>query len=257
MILSYRIGRGLLYRLNPTTKLVVGLCAIVTAFLIPHVLGTVVFAGAVWLLVALGGGGSRISRTALLIVAPVSISLLVIHSLFYPDRQTVLLMIGPVAIWAEGLAFAVAMISRIAVLVLVVLAVVMTIPSKVLAATMVDRGLSPKFAYVFLATLQMIPDVHRRLQATLEAQQSRGLDVRANLRRRIRSLLAILGPLFQGTLVAAETRSLALEARAFGRKGPRTSMVESPADPKVERVVRYAAVAGVLALIVGTLLGPR
>jgi energy-coupling factor transport system permease protein len=113
---------------------------------------------------------------------------------------------------------------------------------KTMMVAFIDKGLSPKLAYVFMASLQFIPDMQRRARAIIEAQQARGLDLEANLWRRFQALLAMMIPLLTGALISAETRSLALEARGFSRGGRRNHLIEVP-DRTTDRVIRWSMAA--------------
>jgi len=87
--------------------------------------------------------------------------------------------------------------------------------------------------------------MQRRAQAIIEAQQARGLDLKANLWRRFQALLAMMIPLLTGALISAETRSLALEARGFSRVGVRSHLIEVP-DGAADRVIRWSMAAIVI-----------
>jgi energy-coupling factor transport system permease protein len=102
-------------------------------------------------------------------------------------------------------------------------------------------------AYVFMASLQFVPEMQRRARAIIEAQQARGLDLKANLWRRFQALLAMMIPLLAGALISVETRSLALEARGFSRGGLRNHLIEVP-DRTTDRVIRWS-VAAIVVLV--------
>jgi energy-coupling factor transport system permease protein len=104
-----------------------------------------------------------------------------------------------------------------------------------------------------VAALQIIPAFQARAQAILDAQRSRGLETEGRLVRRVRALLPLVAPLILGSLMDLEERAIALEARAFTRRGPKTSLLEVP-DPVSERVVRWALLALSVLLIVARLV---
>jgi energy-coupling factor transport system permease protein len=246
-LLAYQPGDSLLHRLNPVTKLVVSGCLVVGGFLVTEPAVVVLAIVAVLGLAATARVLRPLARTGGTLLAPFTVALFVVHGLFYPDRETPLFAVGPVTVWEEGIAFAALVLGRVALLVLAFLTTILTTAPKRMMVALIDKGLSPKLAYVFLASLQFIPDMQRRAQAVLEAQQARGLDIKANLWRRLAAFVALMGPLIGGALIATETRAMALEARAFSRPGPRTYLVEV-GDPTAERAVRWLAVGAVVAL---------
>lgn len=252
-LLTYQPGDSLLHRLNPATKLVLAVCVVVAAFVLPTVHGPVVLLAVLAALAVSAGIARALAKAGGLLLAPFAVALFVVHGLFYPGRLTPLVTVGPVTIWVEGIAFAALVLARVATLVLAFLSVVLTTAPKRLMVALIDKGLPPKLAYVFLAALEFVPDMQQRARAVLDAQQARGLDIKANVWRRLVAFVALMGPLIGGALIAAETRALALEARAFSRSGPRTYLVEV-ADPPPERAVRWIAVAAVAVLAVWRLL---
>jgi energy-coupling factor transport system permease protein len=113
---------------------------------------------------------------------------------------------------------------------------------------MVMKGLSPRFAYVFMAALQFIPEMRQQANKIVEAQQARGLDTRGSIVRRFRGLVDLLAPLLISMLISTETRSLALESRGFTRRNPRTFLFEIP-DRPIDRALRWAGGLLVIAVV--------
>src|SRR5215213_710711 len=153
-----------------------------------------------------------------------------------------LVEVGPVTFWAEGVSYGLLVFFRVLVVVCAVLIMVFSTYPKAMMVAFIDKGLSLKLAYVFMASLQFVPEMQRRARAIIEAQQARGLDLKANLWRRFQALLAMMIPLLAGALISVETRSLALEARGFSRGGLRNHLIEVP-DRTTDRVIRWSVVA--------------
>jgi energy-coupling factor transport system permease protein len=239
--LDYQPGDSFIHRLNPVTKLVLSGSAAVTAFVLPDFRGPALLAVLALASAASAGMLGRVGRISFGICLPLSIALFLIHGLFNPENETPLFEVGPLTFWREGVEYAALILFRILTLVCAMLLTVLSTNPKMMMISLMEKGLSPKLAYVFMASLQFIPDMQRRARAILEAQQARGLDVRANLLKRFQALIVIMVPLLTGALISAETRSLALEARGFSRKGPRTHLFDVP-DTGAERAVRWAAV---------------
>ena len=66
--------------------------------------------------------------------------------------------------------------------------------------------------------------------------------------------MPLAGPVVIGALHRVEARSLALEARAFGRPGER-NLLWAPTDTATERAVRWLLLVGLLALIGAAAIG--
>lgn len=247
-LFDYRSGESLTHRLNPLTKLVVGAALVVAVFLLPSFWGPALIALALVGIAASAGVFRPLAAITVGIATPLALALLIIHGLFYPGNETPLFSVGPVTVWKEGVLYALLVSFRLLVLAIAVLLIVFTTHPKKMMIVLTDRGLSPKLAYVFLAALQFVPEMQERAQAILEAQQARGLDIKASLWRRFRALIAMMVPLLTGALISAETRSQALEARGFSREGQRTHLLEV-ADTGTDRAVRWAAIGVVAAMV--------
>lgn len=254
-VIDYQPGDTLLHRLNPVTKLVVSLAVILIAFLMPGFRGPLVLALLLALVVVAAGVYRPIAKVLVVIAVPLTVALVLIQGLFFPDNETPWFVLEPFPVvdrlvfYEEGLSFAMVILFRILVLMLALLGVVVSTHPKRLTIALMEKRMSNKLAYVFLAALQFIPQMRQRANAIVDAQQARGLDTQANLLRRARSLLALLAPLLISMLIATETRALALESRGFARKGERTYLFDVP-DTLLDRVLRWSAVACVLAVAV-------
>ncbi|WP_101297103.1 energy-coupling factor transporter transmembrane component T [Halegenticoccus soli] len=244
---AYHPDDSVVHRLHPVTKVVLLVCCILGAYLapVPVLLALLAaLAGAA----SLAGVGRAVGRAAVPILVPLGVGLLVIHGLFTKGAGVALLAVGPVTLWREGVLYAVSFFGVLTAFVLAGLLFVTTTHPKKLMVSLTEKGVPRKLGYVFVASLQLVPDLQRRAGRILDAQRSRGLDTSGSPRNRILALVALLTPLLIGALISTRTRSLALEARGFSIEGPRSSLyslVESPLD----HALRVAAVLGVVALV--------
>lgn len=244
---AYQPGESLLHRLHPLTKVVLVACCILAAYLAPTpvlvaLLG-VLAAGAI-----AGGVVRTVARAAVPILAPLAVGLLVIHGLFTGAGGVPLLRVGPITVWRGGVWYALSFLGVLSVFVLAGLVFVTTTHPKKLMVGLTERGVPRKLGYVFVASLQLVPDLQRRARRIIDAQRSRGLDTGGSLRNRVRALVALLSPLLIGALISVQTRSLALEARGFSVEGPRTSLYVLEESP-VDHALRAAGAGGVLVLL--------
>jgi energy-coupling factor transport system permease protein len=223
-------------RLNPVTQLAVVVTALVLAFCMP-----VPWWPPLWFLalipaVVVAGVARRFLRLLLVLAGPVVVLVFLLQGMFYPDGDTVLLQFGPVSVKAEGLEFAALTSGRLLVLIGASLLLILTMRPGTLISALTERGLSAKTSYVVSATLQIVPTFRVRAQSVLRSQQARGLDT-TGLRRRIKAVLPLVGPLLLGALAELDERAVAMEVRAFGTPGRRTALVAVP-DRPAERAVR-------------------
>jgi energy-coupling factor transport system permease protein len=249
MIALYQPRSSLLHRLNPVTKLVISFGMIVAALAIPFDWAPLVLYVLVLVPLSLLGGVARaFLSTSLRLLLPFAISLFVIQSLFFPEGSTILARLGPLSIKAEGVRFAFGSTVRILLITGSLLLTLLTTHPGMLMTALTQKGVPPALAYVIVTTLQIVPQMRQRASTIVDAQRARGLETEGSLPRRARALLPLLAPLVLGSLVDVEERSLALEARAFGARTPKTSLF-ALADPPGERVLRWCILLLMVAVI--------
>ena len=207
--------------------------------------------GAVLLPAVLAGILWRLLRTALLLSLPIAISVLVVNLLFYPAGQQVLFELGPIRATAEGLGFALETLARIGAISGAITLFYLTTPPGELVLDLERRGVSPRVAFVALASVQTVPAMVERAATITAAQRARGLDTEGSVWRRVRGVLPLAGPVLLGSIGEVEERSMALESRGFTRAGRRT-LLWWPPDSSRQQLARW-----LLALSVPLLIAAR
>ena len=203
---------------------------------------------AVLLPAVVGGVALRLLRTSLLLSLPIAISALLVNLFFYPEGVTVLIRIGPITATAEGLGFALELLARIGAISGAITLFYLTTPPGELVLDLERRGVSPRIAFVALASVQTVPAMVERAMTITAAQRARGLDTEGSVWRRVRGVLPLAGPVLLGSIGEVEERSMALEARGFTRRGRRT-LLWWPSDSERERLARWLLVLAVPLLI--------
>lgn len=210
--------------------------------------------GAVLIPAAAAGVLPALLRFAVLLSLPIAVSALLVNLFFLPGAQTVLFRLGPITATAEGLAFAIEILARIAAISGAITLYYLTTKPSELMLDLERRGVPPRLAFVAHASIQTVPAMAERAAAIVAAQRARGLDTEGSLRKRLRGIVPIVGPVMLGSIAEVEERSMALEARAFTRPG-RRSLLWAPPDATWQRIVRWLLVLGFAALVVGRALG--
>jgi energy-coupling factor transport system permease protein len=224
----------------------------------------VVLGGVVWPLVivvvavivpaVIAGVLPTLLRFSLLFSLPIALSALLINLFFFPGGQTVLLQIGPITATAEGLAFAIEILARIAAISGAVTLFYLTTKPSEIVLDLERRGVPPQLAFVANASVQTVPAMAERASAIVAAQRARGLDTEGSLIKRFRGIVPIVGPVMLGSINEVEERSMTLEARAFTRPG-RRSLLWSPPDAGWQRLVRWLLFIGIVGLILARFAG--
>jgi len=231
-----------LHDLNPLTKLVlVGFCLICGLSLPGWLSGYVLLAGVLIPLSVWGRVGRAFVSRTVKVVLPFAISVVLIQGLLWKDG-TPIAAIGPISFKLEGVRFAVAAVGRmLSVFGSFLLLSLSTRPDRLMIA-LAQRGLSASVSYIVLTTLQIVPRFQAKARQILDAQRARGLETEGNILTRLRTLPALLGPLILSSLIEIEDRAIALEARAFKRPGPKTSL-QVLHDSGLQRTMRRLVLA--------------
>ena len=225
------------------------------AVLVGGLLGPALLAAfAVLLPALLAGILGRLLRTALLLTLPIAVSVLLVNLLFYPAGREILFQVGPIRATAEGLGFALETLARIGAISGAITLFYLITPPSELVLDLERRGVSPRVAFVALASVQTVPALVERAATITAAQRARGLDTEGSLWRRLRGVLPLAGPVLLGSITEVEERTMALEARGFTRPGRRT-LLWWPLDSERQRLARWLLVLAIPALVVARMLG--
>lgn len=91
-----------------------------------------------------------------------------------------------------------------------------------LMVSLQKTGMPNGAAYVFLASLQMIPQMNQRSKVIMQAQRARGIETEGNMWIRVKAFLPTLSPLIISSITDIGDKAATLEARAFSSKAPNT-----------------------------------
>lgn len=225
----------------------------VGAFALGGYLGPIVLIVVTLGLAQVAGVLERLVRASVLLSLPIVISVILV-SVFTRAGSTVLFTIGPFDATLEGVDFAAQTLVRLFAISLSIGLFVLTTDPRALVLDLERRGVSPRFAFVAVATIEAVPTLVERAATIGESQRARGLDTEGSVRARLRGLLPIVGPVIITSLTDVEERSLALESRAFSRPGRRHLLWAMP-DPAPERLLRWALLGALVVLIGARLAG--
>ena len=241
------------HRLNPLTKAAIAAVGSIGAFAAGGYVGPIAFDLVMVILALRAGVLGQLVRVSLLLTAPIAISVVLV-SVFTRAGTTVLFAIGPFDATAEGVDFAAQTLVRLLAISLSIGLFVLTTHPRAFVFDLERRGVSPRVAFVAVATIEAVPALVERAGVIGESQRARGLDTEGNIRARLRGLLPLIGPVIIGALTDVEERSLALESRAFSRPGRRHLLWTMP-DSHWERVLRWGLMALLAAITVARLTG--
>ncbi|MBL4951510.1 energy-coupling factor transporter transmembrane component T [Neobacillus sp. OS1-32] len=216
--------------IDPITKLYYILFAIIIPIILPSFTISAICLGTSIILLIF----AKVMRKTLPVysfVFFVLITVVIIQGLFKPGNETVLLQLGPVAMYKEGLQFALTIVFRVTNIVSAFMILVLTTKPSDLVEALVRKGMSPRIGYVIVSVFQIIPEMMTTMSTIMDAQRSRGMETEGKLLVRIKAFIPLLGPVVLGSLINTKERAMALEVRGFNSRNPKTYLNEEKTYP--------------------------
>lgn len=242
-----------LHGLHPLTKLVLAAFTLAAGLAIPGMFtGYTIFLLVLIPLSMWGQITREFTTWVWRLVLPFAISVFLVQGLFWTGGTPVL-EFGPLSFKEEGLLFAVKSTGRILAVVGSMLLLSLDTRPDALMISLNQQGVPASLSYIVLTTIQVVPRFQAKAGTILDAQRSRGLETEGSYLNRARALVPLIGPLVIGSLVEVEERAIALEARAFKRKGPKTSYLVLR-DSVAQRIVRKALILALPLMVLGRLV---
>ena len=188
-----------LHGLDPRTKLTLGLAAIVAVF-IAHSSKTLIAEGLILLFLILLMGLRREW----------------IHS-FRPVLPLVGL-IFVISLISFGAWIALLLSLRLYILLTVSFVFFRSISPEDIGRGLGEMGIPYGVVFIFMTAIRYVPLIGLKIRNIIDAQQSRGIDLRPKIRNTL-NFMALLMPLLVQAFLLSDELAMAMEARGFGRKG--------------------------------------
>ena len=230
---QYCEGNSLIHRLDPRMKIVLSILYIVAIFLAKGVTSFALLILSAVLLVGLTGLSPAMILRGMRPLLFIIVFTAVIN-IFWMTGDVLLVQLGPVKIYLEGIINAILIVVRI-VLLIVATSVFLTYTTTPLALTDgLEQLLSPlkklhvpvhEFSMMMTIALRFIPTLIDETQKIMNAQKARGADFSTgSLLQRAKALIPILIPLFISAFRRADELATAMECRCYTGGEGRTRM---------------------------------
>ncbi len=230
---QYCEGNSLIHRLDPRAKIILAILYIAVIFLAKSVTAFALLIVSALVLVGL----TKLSPVMILRGMRPLLFIIVftaVINIFWMTGDVLLLSLGPIKIYLEGIINAVLIILRI-VLLIVATSVFLTYTTTPLALTDgLEQLLAPlkklhvpvhEFSMMMTIALRFIPTLIDETQKIMNAQKARGADFSTgSLIQRAKALIPILIPLFISAFRRADELATAMECRCYTGGEGRTRM---------------------------------
>lgn len=239
-------------RVNPLTKAVVGVCAIVAGLFSGYwyLLGLFVVG---LILVTLNRRLSSFLKLFAIAMVPAAVLIFVLDVIAMASGR-VYWHWAILSITEGGLDAAIRFTTRFLMIGVGVMIIMHISDMRHFARDLEQRGLSTKATYVIQSIGLILPQLVARGSVIMDAQRARGIETDSNMIVRMKALLPSAAPLILSTLTGMAERAVSLEARGMTMTGPRTSLLEVP-DTVVDKIILWLAIAALVAFLVWRFAG--
>ncbi len=240
--------------LNPMTK-------ILAVFSLG--LGTLIFPnswlglGVIVLLFFVAGSAKMLKEFAKIMFGfgiPITVMLMFIQGCYSPKNVTFIADLGFAKVGLEGVLYAAKIISTLLVFLGSFYIMNKTTYTGKLVAALTATGLPPKAGYLVLASLNVVPQMQRRMSVIQEAQSARGVETEGGIIARVKAYIPLLGPVVMSSLTDAQERGMTLETRGFGITGVKQTSYVEVTKSTADKVLKFMLILFFAAVIVLTIL---
>jgi energy-coupling factor transport system permease protein len=185
---------------------------------------------------------------------PITIMLIFIQGFYGSKNVTVLYDFGSVQLYLEGVLHALKIVSSLLVFLGTFYIMNHTTYTGKLVASLTASGVNPKVGYLVLASLNVVPQMQRKLSVIQEAQTARGVEKEGSLLHRFKVFVPLLGPVVLSSLTDAQERGMTLETRGFGIKNVKQTHYVEVSYTKVDRIIKYLLIGFLVVVLIITIL---
>jgi energy-coupling factor transport system permease protein len=174
---------------------------------------------------------------------------------FYIHQGLPLFVLLGATITLDGLLFGLAMGLRVALMVAAAGVWMMTTSPQKMTLGLLKMGMPYKAGLAMSTSIRFIPLINAERATIVEAQRARGLRLeKGNPLSRAGKSVAVIGPMFLRAIDLAQALAVALDARGFGARPNRTSILYIEMT-RTDRLILYGCLAAIIIGLVLRFLG--
>lgn len=185
---------------------------------------------------------------------PITVMLMFIQGGYSPKNETIIAHIWFLDIGLEGVMYALKIISTLLVFLGTFYIMNKTTYTGKLVAALTNSGLNSKVGYLVLASLNVVPQMQRRMGIIQEAQEARGVETGGSLVARMKAYIPLLGPVVLSSLTDAQERGMTLETRGFGLKGVKQTSYVEVVTKKSDTIIKNILIAFFVVVLIISIL---
>lgn len=237
--------------LNPITQIYI--CIFIAVFSMLFGYKSVIIGLCVtFLIAAMAGRLKEYSKMWIKTILVLSIVIFIMQALLMPG-ETVLWKFWIFSIKLEGVQKGFSLCQRLIAIASAMVLAIRIIDAKKLTIALEQRGVKPSVTYVITSTINIIPQMSKKMHVILDAQRSRGIETESNVWVRAKAFFPIIGPLILNSIMNVEERCITLEARGFSAPVNKTRLY-SVVDTNKDKIIRKICIIGAVAMIIGRII---
>lgn len=185
---------------------------------------------------------------------PITVMLMFIQGCYSPKNVTIIADFGFLQVGLEGVLYALKIISTLLVFLGSFYIMNKTTYTGKLVASLTATGMPPKAGYLVLASLNVVPQMQRRMSVIQEAQSARGVETGGGIIARLKAYIPLLGPVVMSSLTDAQERGMTLETRGFGITGVKQTSYVEVVTTKLDKTLKIILTGFFIVVVVLSIL---
>ncbi|MEG2775016.1 MAG: energy-coupling factor transporter transmembrane component T, partial [Acetivibrio sp.] len=114
-------------------------------------------------------------------------------------------------------------------------------------------GLTGYVGYLILATINVIPQMQKRMAVIKNAQNARGLETEGSLKKRVKAFLPLIGPVIMSSLMDAQERGMTLELRGFTIKNTTRVRLMEAIETTLDKRIKVSLILYFIIITMGSI----
>lgn len=237
--------------LNPMTQITMCLFFAISTALYDYIYTAAVLV-ILFVIAGMAGRLKEFVQMWLKTIVFITVVVFIMQALFFPG-DTILWEFFIFSVKQEGIQNGIVLCTRLLGIGSSAVLAIKIVDVNQLVIALEERGVSPSATYVILSTVNIIPQMSKKMAIIMDAQKSRGIETESNVLVRAKAFFPTIGPLILNSIVNAEERTITLEARAFSTNVKKTRL-RNVEDTAFDKKVRGFFILALLIAVIGRVI---
>ncbi|MEG1458472.1 MAG: energy-coupling factor transporter transmembrane component T [Acetivibrio sp.] len=184
---------------------------------------------------------------------PILLMLILIQGFFSPQNKTIFIDFGFAILYQEGIMQAIKIVGTLLVFIGAFWLTSKTTDTSRMVSALERVGLTGYVGYLILATINVIPQMQKRMAVIKNAQNARGLETEGSLKKRVKAFLPLIGPVIMSSLMDAQERGMTLELRGFTIKNTTRVRLMEAIETTLDKRIKVSLILYFIIITMGSI----